>query len=215
MAYYIVLAIVSAFASIGIIASGGYIFYKRKNLASLDQGIAHFLRWLADVAQKIVSGLFWWVMEENGHTKPEKIINQCLYLANEEINDLKNLLGKQVFEIPVLENYSVMNDCLFFSFTAVGLKEKYRDIQREQFNKLIEHAVQSYYLDTRQQKVIVKVFVATPTRVQFAIPLSGLGLKYLDSQAQVQASLTDTTPSDEVEPLEEIFQIFDDEDEEP
>lgn len=215
MAYYIVLAIVSAFASIGIMASGGYFFYKRKNLTSLDQGIAHFLRWLADVAPKIVSGLFWWVMEENGHTKPEKIINQCLYLANEEINDLKNLLGKQVFEIPVLENYSVMNDCLFFSFTAVGLKEKYRDIEREQFNKLIEHAVQSYYLDTRQQKVIVKVFVATPTRVQFAIPLSGQGLKYLDSQAQVQTALTDTTSSDEVEPLEEIFQVFDDEDEEP
>ena len=182
--------------------------YKRQ-----DQGIAHFLLCLADVTKKIGSCLFWWVMEETGHTNPEKIVNQSLGLTNDELNDLKHLLGKQVFEFPVLENYSVMNDCLFFSFTAVGLKEKYRDIERGQFNKLIEHAVQSYYLDTRQQKVIVRVFVATPTRIQFAIPLSVVGLKYLDSQAQVQASLTDTTSSDEAEPLEEVFHIFDDEDE--
>lgn len=215
MFYYILLIIVSAFASIGIMASGGYIFYKKRNLASLDQGIAHFLHWIIDVAQKIVSGLFWWVMEETGHTNPEKIVNQSLGLTNDELNDMKHLLGKQVFEIPVLENYSAMNDCLFFSFTAVGLKEKYRDIEREQFNKLIEHAVQSYYLDTRQQKVIVKVFVATPTRVQFAIPLSGQGLKYLNSQAQIQTALTDTTSSDDAEPLEEVFHIFDDEDKEP
>lgn len=213
MIYYIVLAIVSAFASIGIIASGGYIFYKKKNLASLDQGIAHFLQWAADVTKKIGSCLFWWVMEETGHTKPEKIINQGLYLANEDLNNLKNRLGKELLEVPVFEAYSQINDCMFISFTAVGLKEKYQTIESEQLLKLIEHCVRSFYQDTRQQSVFVKVLVAAPTRIQFAIPLSGLGFKYLDSQEQMQALLLDATSSDKVEPLEEVFHIFDDEDE--
>ncbi len=214
MAYYIFLIIVCAFASVGLLTVGGYNFYKRKNLKSLEQGIAHFEYWIVEGIKKIGSALFWWVMEETGHMKPEKIIDQRLYLANEELNDLKHWLGEKVFEVPVLESYLQENDCLFFSFTTVGLKEKYRDIEHEQFLQLIEHSVQSYYLDTRQQKVFVKVFIATPTRVQFAIPLSGLGLKYLNSQEQIQASLTDNTVPDEIEPLEEEFHIFDDEDKE-
>ena len=214
MAYYIFLIIACAFASVGLLTVGGYSFYKRKNLKSLEQGIAHFEYWIVEGIKKIGSALFWWVMEETGHTKPEKIINQGLYLANEDLNNLKNWLGEKVFEVPVLESYLQESDCLFFSFTAVGLKAKYQDIEHEQFLRLIEHSVQSYYLDTRQQKVFIKVFIATPTRVQFAIPLSGLGLKYLNSQEQIQASLTDNTAPDEIEPLEEEFHIFDDEDKE-
>lgn len=214
MAYYIFLIIVCAFASVGLLTVGGYSFYKRKNLKSLEQGIAHFEYWIVEGIKKIGSALFWWVMEETGHMKPEKIIDQRLYLTNEELNDLKHWLGEKVFEVPVLESYLQESDCLFFSFTAVGLKAKYQDIEHEQFLRLIEHSVQSYYLDTRQQKVFIKVFIATPTRVQFAIPLSGLGLKYLNSQEQIQASLTDNTAPDEIEPLEEEFHIFDDEDKE-
>lgn len=214
MAYYIFLIIVCAFASVGLLTVGGYSFYKRKNLKSLDQGIAHFEYWIVEGIKKIGSALFWWVMEETGHMKPEKIIDQRLYLTNEELNDLKHWLGEKVFEVPVLESYLQESDCLFFSFTAVGLKAKYQDIEHEQFLRLIEHSVQSYYLDTRQQKVFIKVFIATPTRVQFAIPLSGLGLKYLNSQEQIQASLTDNTAPDEIEPLEEEFHIFDDENKE-
>ena len=214
MAYYIFLIMVCAFASVGLLTVGGYSFYKRKNLKSLEQGIAHFEYWIVEGIKKIGSALFWWVMEETGHMKPEKIIDQRLYLTNEELNDLKHWLGEKVFEVPVLESYLQESDCLFFSFTAVGLKAKYQDIEHEQFLRLIEHSVQSYYLDTRQQKVFIKVFIATPTRVQFAIPLSGLGLKYLNSQEQIQASLTDNTAPDEIEPLEEEFHIFDDEDKE-
>ena len=205
---------VCAFASVGLLTVGGYSFYKRKNLKSLEQGIAHFEYWIVEGIKKIGSALFWWVMEETGHMKPEKIIDRRLYLTNEELNDLKHWLGEKVFEVPVLESYLQEGDCLFFSFTAVGLKAKYQDIEHEQFLRLIEHSVQSYYLDTRQQKVFIKVFIATPTRVQFAIPLSGLGLKYLNSQEQIQASLTDNTAPDEIEPLEEEFHIFDDEDKE-
>lgn len=214
MAYYIFFIIVCAFASVGLLTVDGYSFYKRKNLKSLEQGIAHFEYWIVEGIKKIGSALFWWVMEETGHMKPEKIIDQRLYLTNEELNDLKHWLGEKVFEVPVLESYLQESDCLFFSFTAVGLKAKYQDIEHEQFLRLIEHSVQSYYLDTRQQKVFIKVFIATPTRVQFAIPLSGLGLKYLNSQEQIQASLTDNTAPDEIEPLEEEFHIFDDEDKE-
>lgn len=214
MAYYIFLIMVCAFASVGLLTVGGYSFYKRKNLKSLEQGIAHFEYWIVEGIKKIGSALFWWVMEETGHMKPEKIIDRRLYLTNEELNDLKHWLGEKVFEVPVLESYLQESDCLFFSFTAVGLKAKYQDIEHEQFLRLIEHSVQSYYLDTRQQKVFIKVFIATPTRVQFAIPLSGLGLKYLNSQEQIQASLTDNTAPDEIEPLEEEFHIFDDEDKE-
>lgn len=205
---------VCAFASVGLLTVGGYSFYKRKNLKSLEQGIAHFEYWIVEGIKKIGFALFWWVMEETGHMKPEKIIDRRLYLTNEELNDLKHWLGEKVFEVPVLESYLQESDCLFFSFTAVGLKAKYQDIEHEQFLRLIEHSVQSYYLDTRQQKVFIKVFIATPTRVQFAIPLSGLGLKYLNSQEQIQASLTDNTAPDEIEPLEEEFHIFDDEDKE-
>lgn len=214
MAYYIFLIMVCAFASVGLLTVGGYSFYKRKNLKSLEQGIAHFEYWIVEGIKKIGSALFWWVMEETGHMKPEKIIDRRLYLTNEELNDLKHWLGEKVFEVPVLESYLQESDCLFFSFTAVGLKAKYQDIEHEQFLRLIEHSVQSYYLDTRQQKVFIKVFIVTPTRVQFAIPLSGLGLKYLNSQEQIQASLTDNTAPDEIEPLEEEFHIFDDEDKE-
>ena len=214
MAYYIFLIMVCAFASVGLLTVGGYSFYKRKNLKSLEQGIAHFEYWIVEGIKKIGSALFWWVMEETGHMKPEKIIDRRLYLTNEELNDLKHWLGEKVFEVPILESYLQESDCLFFSFTAVGLKAKYQDIEHEQFLRLIEHSVQSYYLDTRQQKVFIKVFIATPTRVQFAIPLSGLGLKYLNSQEQIQASLTDNTAPDEIEPLEEEFHIFDDEDKE-
>ena len=180
---------VCAFASVGLLTVGGYSFYKRKNLKSLEQGIAHFEYWIVEGIKKIGSALFWWVMEETGHMKPEKIIDRRLYLTNEELNDLKHWLGEKVFEVPVLESYLQESDCLFFSFTAVGLKAKYQDIEHEQFLRLIEHSVQSYYLDTRQQKVFIKVFIATPTRVQFAIPLSGLGLKYLNSQEQIQHSI--------------------------
>ena len=87
-----------------------------------------------------------------------------------------------------------------------------KSVEPEQLLKLIEHCVKAYYQDTRQQNVFVKVLVAAPTRIQFAIPLSGLGFKYLDSQEQMQALLTDATSSDEVESLEEVFHIFDDED---
>ena len=93
------------------------------------------------------------------------------------------------------------------------MKEKYQTIESEQLLKLIEHCVRSFYQDTRQQSVFVKVLVAASTRIQFAIPLSGLGFKYLDSQEQMQSLVMDTTSSDEVEPLEEVFHIFDDEDE--
>lgn len=213
MAYYIFLIIVCAFASVGFLTVGGYSFYKRKNMKSLDQGIAHFEYWIIEGIKKIGSALFWWVMEETGHTKPEKIINQGLYLKNEDLNDLKHRLGKDLLKVPVFEGYSQSNDCIFISFTAVGLKEKYQSVEPEQFLKLIEHCVKAYYQDTRQQNVFVKVLVAAPTRIQFAIPLSGLGFKYLDSQEQMQALLADTTSSDEEEPLEEVFHIFDDEDE--
>lgn len=214
MAYYIFLIIVCAFASVGLLTVGGYSFYKRKNLKSLEQGIAHFEYWIIEGIKKIGSALFWWVMEETGHTKPEKIINQGLYLANEDLNNLKNRLGKELLKVPIFEAYSQENDCIFISFTAVGLKEKYQSIESEQLLKLIEHCVRSFYQDTRQQSVFVKVLVASPTRIQFAIPLSGLGFKYLDSQEQIQASLTDNTAPDEIEPLEEEFHIFDDEDKE-
>ena len=207
----IIMCICSAF---GIQLIGGYIFYRLENLKTVDDGMYHFDLWCINGAKKIGSALFWWVMEETGHMKPEKIIDRRLYLTNEELNDLKHWLGETVFEVPVLESYLQESDCLFFSFTAVGLKAKYQDIEHEQFLRLIEHSVQSYYLDTRQQKVFIKVFIATPTRVQFAIPLSGLGLKYLNSQEQIQASLTDNTAPDEIEPLEEEFHIFDDEDKE-
>ena len=209
MAYYIFLIIVCAFASVGFLTVGGYSFYKRKNLKSL----AHFEYWVIEGIKKIGSALFWWVMEETGHTKPEKIINQGLYLTDGDLNDLKHRLGEELLEVPIFEAYSQENDCIFISFTAVGLKEKYHSIDSEQLLKLIEHCVRSFYQDTRQQNVFVKVLVAAPTRIQFAIPLSGLGFKYLDSQEQMQALLTDTTSSDEVEPLEEVFHIFDDEDE--
>ena len=152
-------------------------------------------------------------MEETGHTKPEKIINQGLYLTDGDLNDLKHRLGKDLLKVPVFEGYSQSNDCIFISFTAVGLKEKYQSVEPEQLLKLIEHCVKAYYQDTRQHNVFVKVLVASPTRIQFAIPLSGLGFKYLDSQEQMQALLADTTSSDEEEPLEEVFHIFDDEDE--
>ena len=210
MAYYIFLIIVCAFASVGFLTVGGYSFYKRKNLKSLEQGIAHFEYWVIEGIKKIGSALFWWVMEETGHTK---IINQGLYLTDGDVNDLKHRLGEELLEVPIFEAYSQENDCIFISFTAVGLKEKYHSIDSEQLLKLIEHCVRSFYQDTRQQNVFVKVLVAAPTRIQFAIPLSGLGFKYLDSQEQMQALLTDTTSSDEVEPLEEVFHIFDDEDE--
>ena len=213
MAYYIFLIIVCAFASVGFLTVGGYSFYKRKNMKSLDQGIAHFEYWIIEGIKKIGSALFWWVMEETGHTKPEKIINQGLYLKNEDLNDLKHRLGKDLLKVPVFEGYSQSNDCIFISFTAVGLKEKYQSVEPEQLLKLIEHCVKAYYQDTRQQNVFVKVLVASPTRIQFAIPLSGLGFKYLDSQEQMQALLLDATSSDEEEPLEEVFHIFDDEDE--
>ena len=213
MAYYIFLVIVCAFASVGLLTVGGYSFYKRKNLKSLEQGIAHFEYWIVEGIKKIGSALFWWVMEETGHTKPEKIINQGLYLTNEDLNDLKHRLGKELLKVPIFEAYSQENDCIFISFTAVGLKEKYQSIESEQLLKLIEHCVRSFYQDTRQQSVFVKVLVASPTRIQFAIPLSGLGFKYLDSQEQMQALVVDTTSSDEMEPLEEVFHIFDDEDE--
>lgn len=213
MAYYIFLIIVCAFASVGFLTVGGYSFYKRENLKSLDQGIAHFEHWIIEGIKKISSALFWWVMEETGHTKPEKIINQGLYLTDGDLNDLKHRLGKEFLKVPVFEGYSQSNDCIFISFTAVGLKEKYQSVEPEQLLKLIEHCVKAYYQDTRQQNVFVKVLVASPTRIQFAIPLSGLGFKYLDSQEQMQALLLDATSSDEEEPLEEVFHIFDDEDE--
>ena len=213
MAYYIFLIIVCAFASVGLLTVGGYSFYKRENLKSLDQGIAHFEHGIIEGIKKIGSALFWWVMEETGHTKPEKIINQGLYLKNEDLNDLKHRLGNELLKVPVFEGYSQSNDCIFISFTAVGLKEKYQSVEPEQLLKLIEHCVKAYYQDTRQQNVFVKVLVASPTRIQFAIPLSGLGFKYLDSQEQMQALVMDTTSSDEAEPLEEVFHIFDDEDE--
>ena len=127
---------------------------------------------------------------------------------------ISNRLGKELLKVPIFEAYSQENDCIFISFTAVGLKEKYQSIESEQLLKLIEHCVRSFYQDTRQQSVFVKVLVASPTRIQFAIPLSGLGFKYLDSQEQIQASLTDNTAPDEIEPLEEEFHIFDDEDKE-
>lgn len=146
-------------------------------------------------------------------SEPERIINQGLYLTNEDLNDLKHRLGKELLKVPVFEGYSQSNDCIFISFTAVGLKEKYQSVEPEQLLKLIEHCVKAYYQDTRQQNVFVKVLVAAPTRIQFAIPLSGLGFKYLDSQEQMQTLLLDATSSDEEEPLEEVFHIFDDEDE--
>lgn len=206
----IIMCICSAF---GIQLIGGYIFYRLENLKTVDDGMYRFDLWCITGAKKIGSALFWWVMEETGHTKPEKIINQGLYLTNEDLNDLKHRLGKELLKVPIFEAYSQENDCIFISFTAVGLKEKYQSIESEQLLKLIEHCVRSFYQDTRQQSIFVKVLVASPTRIQFAIPLSGLGFKYLDSQEQTQALVMDTTSSDEVEPLEEVFHIFDDEDE--
>lgn len=205
------MCICSAF---GIQLIGGYIFYRLENLKTVDDGMYRFDLWCITGAKKIGSALFWWVMEETGHTKPEKIINQGLYLTNEDLNDLKHRLGKELLKVPIFEAYSQENDCIFISFTAVGLKEKYQSVEPEQLLKLIEHCVKAYYQDTRQQNVFVKVLVAAPTRIQFAIPLSGLGLKYLNSQEQIQASLTDNTAPDEIEPLEEEFHIFDDEDKE-
>ena len=208
----IIMCICSAF---GIQLIGGYIFYRLENLKTVDDGMYRFDLWCITGAKKIGSALFWWFMENTtGEVKPERIINQGLYLKNEDLNDLKHRLGNELLEVPVFEAYSQVNDCIFISFTAVGLKEKYQTIESEQLLKLIEHCVRSFYQDTRQQSVFVKVLVAAPTRIQFAIPLSGLGLKYLNSQEQIQASLTDNTAPDEIEPLEEEFHIFDDEDKE-
>lgn len=213
--YDIVLTIIMCICSaFGIQLIGGYIFYRLKNLKTVDDGMYRFDLWCITGAKKIGSALFWWFMENTtGEVKPERIINQGLYLTNEDLNDLKHRLGKELLKVPVFEGYSQSNDCIFISFTAVGLKEKYQSVEPEQLLKLIEHCVKAYYQDTRQQNVFVKVLVAAPTRIQFAIPLSGLGFKYLDSQEQMQALLVDTTSSDEVEPLEEVFHIFDDEDE--
>lgn len=214
--YDIVLTIIMCICSaFGIQLIGGYIFYRLENLKTVDDGMYRFDLWCITGAKKIGSALFWWFMENTtGEVKPERIINQGLYLTGEDLNNLKNRLGKELLEVPVFEAYSQENDCIFISFTAVGLKEKYQSIESEQLLKLIEHCVRSFYQDTRQQSVFVKVLVAAPTRIQFAIPLSGLGFKYLDSQEQIQASLTDNTAPDEIEPLEEEFHIFDDEDKE-
>lgn len=202
-------------SAFGLLLIGGYIFYWINNLKTVDEGMYQFSLWLLKGIKKVGSALFWWVKENTtGEVKPERIINQSLPLTDEDLNALKHRLGKTFLETPVFEAYSQSNDCIFISFTAVGLKEKYQSVETEQLLKLVEHCVKSYYQDTRQQNVFVKVLVAAPTRIQFAIPLSGLGLKYLNSQEQIQASLTDNTAPDEIEPLEEEFHILDDEDKE-
>ena len=83
--YDIVLTIIMCICSaFGIQLIGGYIFYRLENLKTVDDGMYRFDLWCITGAKKIGSALFWWVMEETGHTKPEKIINQGLCLTDED-----------------------------------------------------------------------------------------------------------------------------------
>lgn len=197
------------FGFLGILLLGGWLWYKLDNtVTTVDGGIRQILRSFKEIFSKV----FWFCMGELGHPNPATIINQSLWLTNDELNELKHLFGEKIFEIPILEGYSQAEGCQFISFSAVNVKEKYLDLEYEQLVRLIEHTVQSFYLDIRQQKPFVKVPIASPKYFQFVIPLSGQGLEYLDAQEKLRNTLTDSSNT-EVEPLEEVFQIFDDEDE--
>ena len=202
--------ILFTFGAFGVLLISGYIFYKTDDrLKTVDDGIRQF--W--NILKKIGSAVFWFCMGELGHPNPETIINQSLCLTSDELNDLKHLFGEKIFELPVLEDYSQNNGCLFISFSAVNVKAKYLDVEYGQFVRLIEHTVQSFYLDIRKQKPLIRVQIATPKYFNFAIPLSGQGLKYLDKQDELQNTFTDF-PDPEIEPLEEEFQLFDDNEDE-
>ena len=145
----------------------------------------------------ITQYLKWWKK-----TSINKDIKDSLYLSDNEYNELVKQLKDNPFVFPklgIIYQKDFENGILRFDVDAIGLTSKYRDIDNKTLREIICTIIKNYYMETRNTNVSVYVTVASPIRVQIAIPLSDYGKYLLQKEVQPQMGEAENTLSDYME----------------
>lgn len=202
--------------SVCVILIAGYIFYKVDDGAKTwDAGIrsiitisadsykflccsvAHFIQW----AYPKFTHLLYWVTETE---PPEKAVNPILALSNPEALELADRFRNHPFETPFLSENKVSDKGTFYcEIEALGLAEKYKNLDNTQIAKMAQHTIQNYYMETRFIRVMAHIDMASPIRLCFSVPLSEEGRKRLENRGKPHS--TDSTGADSAPPLDETI----------
>lgn len=161
---------------------GGYLLYKLypEETATWEDGVKDLIHITFYGIKAICRFIY---KELTGNDLQEYVVNPGLVLTNQETLELIGDLNGHPYDTPAWENYTPnINGISWTDVKAVGLVERYKDITNEQIATICRNIIETYFMKTRNDKPIVYIKVATPTRLYFAVALSKDGKRFLDSQ---------------------------------
>lgn len=140
-----------------------------------------FFRWLAGALPKALPFLGEWFYEEaTGKTLPGNTENELLVLDNQELLEIKDRLSKHPYDTPSIEGFKREHSVLFVDISALGVVPPYKDLSNHEIAVMVEKIIQDYYLETRGVKAPAWILKASKKKLEFAVPLSPKGRKYLE-----------------------------------
>lgn len=202
-----------------IVAIAGYIRYKspKYKADSWAEGNRQVLRLVGSFIKKNIAPILYKILlkiKQWGEQLSRKFSvwwqvhslskenDNSLFLSEKEYSELIRLLKESLLEFPKLGciyKDDFLKGILRFDIHAIGLISKYRDIENNILKEILCTIIVNYYMETRNKYVCVFVPVASPIRVQIAIPLSEYGNYLLQKETQSTADEIKNTSSDLLE----------------
>ncbi len=142
--------------------------------------------------------------EATGRPWPGKEVNEQIILTTEEVNQLMDRFGKHLYMFPVSKQYVPnSNGALWIQLTAIDYIESLRDLSVEQQKAIAVAIIKKFYLKARGFTPSVYILAISPQRLDFAIPLSEEGRKYLEKMIQTIREKEKSQEAKALEPLSE------------
>lgn len=143
----------------------------------------------------------------HGEDTQEYMENASLILTDEDAIELSKRLDGHPYEAPTFCNFLKSSGIVRYEYRACGLAGKYGSLDADGIFRVSFHQIRNYMIETRMAQPYIRVEVATPTRLFFAIALSEHGQAILEKQGNV-SSLQEKSPAAALE--EEVTDIRED-----
>lgn len=214
--------IFSILFSLVLLASAGFIVYKRGRAESWEQGIAVFaamilklirslLNWLMkcfrSLPELVEKVLQWWQRNDPAYF----VINEALALAPNEVTALIKGLAVRPYITPARKRVGVDNGVWCLEIRALGLQERYAAMSPLEIRELVGNVFTEITMEERGEVPSFYIPIATAHRLLLYIPLSRYGYDFLQRKIRDFEKTRDKVQAEnktEVQPLTEEVPDF-------
>ena len=142
-----------------------------------------FFKWCVKTIPPAFAGVCKWFYEEaTGKGSDADMQNEVLILSNQEVLSITKKLDGHPYDTPSLNTYKMHHSIMWIEISAVRAVATYADLDSRTLGRIAKGIIQSYYMETRETQVPLYILKASPEILQFAVPLSENGQKYLHEQ---------------------------------